>query len=54
MNRYSTKEWNRAYRWARKYIEKRFGLAWFDDKVAHEYMAARNGYLAGHRAGRRA
>lgn len=48
------KDWDRACKWAKGYCKRMFHREWHDDKIAHEYMAARNGYKAGHSAGYRA
>lgn len=38
--------WGEACEWAKDYCRKMFHKEWHDDSIAHEYMAARNGYLA--------
>lgn len=39
--------WDEACQWAAKYCREMFHKEWHDDSIAHEYMAARNGYIAG-------
>lgn len=46
------KEWDRACKYATRILAKR-GIEWHDERHSTEYMSLRNGYLAGHRAGRR-
>lgn len=48
------KEWDRAVKYARRILEREYpDRHYLDDSLAHKYMALRNGYLAGHRAGRK-
>lgn len=46
-----TRNWTRACRWAKRYCIRHYKREWDDPRVAHEYMSARNGYLAGFKAG---
>jgi hypothetical protein len=46
------KEWDRACRYAVRVLAKR-GRVWHEQRNSTEYMSLRNGYLDGHRAGRR-
>lgn len=39
--------WEEACAWAASYVLKHYGRQWHDERVAHQYMDARNGYLAG-------
>lgn len=48
------KDWERACQWAARYCQAKFQKKWSDDSIAHQYMAARNGYLAGYLGGFRA
>lgn len=49
-----TRQWMRGCRWAQAYCLKMFHRPWHDDRIARGYMAARNGYIAGYKAGHRA
>jgi hypothetical protein len=47
------KDWDRACRFAAKYVEDKYGKPWHDDSISREYMTARNAYMAGYRAGKK-
>lgn len=47
-------DWERACRFARRWVEERGFGHWYQDRNAHQYMALRNGYLSGYKAGKRA